>query len=96
MTQNGLWLEKRAGGAVGRSVRDPDHLRARADDHTRRGILFAAASSAQRGSSPRRRCRDNLESPCVCSRFASKREIQSRHIGDVPSNCRFRDTVNVF
>ena len=40
-----------AGGAVGRHVRDPDHLRARADDHARRRILFVAASSAQGGSS---------------------------------------------
>src|SRR6201998_2764750 len=38
-----------AGGAVGRHVRDPDHLRSRADDHARRRILFAAASSAQGG-----------------------------------------------
>src|SRR4029077_13482749 len=45
-----------AGGAVGRDVRDPDHLRTRADDHARRRILFAAASSAQGGSSPRRAC----------------------------------------
>ena len=50
------------GGAVGRHVRDPDHLRALADDHARRRILFAAASSAQGGSSPCRRCRGILES----------------------------------
>src|SRR5712691_1940568 len=45
-----------AGGAVGRHIRDPDHLRARADDHARRRILFAAASSAQGGSTLRRVC----------------------------------------
>ena len=49
-------------GAVGRHLRDSDHLRALADDHARRRILFAAASSAQGGSSPRRRCRGILES----------------------------------
>jgi hypothetical protein len=41
-----------AGGAVGRHIRDPDHLRASADDHTRRCILFAAASSARGGPDP--------------------------------------------
>ena len=46
----------RDGGAVGRHLRDPDHLRALADDHARRRFLFAGASSAQGGSSPRRRC----------------------------------------
>ena len=46
----------RAGGAVGRHLRDPDHLRAHADDHALRRILFAGASSAQGGSGPRRRC----------------------------------------
>ena len=51
-----------AGGAVGRHVRDPDHLRARADDHARRRILFAAASSAQGGSSPRSATRRHLRS----------------------------------
>jgi hypothetical protein len=45
-----------AGRAVGRHICNPDHLRARADDHARRRILFAAASSAQAGSSFRRRC----------------------------------------
>jgi hypothetical protein len=52
---------------VGRHVRDPDHLRARADDHAHRRILFAAASSAQGGSSLRRRGGGILESPHVCS-----------------------------
>jgi hypothetical protein len=45
-----------AGGAVGRHVRDPDHLRARAYDYARRRILFAAASSAQGRSGARQRC----------------------------------------
>ena len=43
------------GGAVGRHVRDPDHLRAPTDDHARRRTLFAGASSARGGSDPCRR-----------------------------------------
>ncbi len=35
-----------AGGGIGRRIRDPDHLRALADDHPRLRILFASASSA--------------------------------------------------
>ena len=38
----------RVGGAVGRHLRDPDHLCAHADDHARRRILFLAASPGQR------------------------------------------------
>ena len=43
-----------AGGAAGRRLRDPDHLRAPADDHARRRVLLAGASSAQGGSASRR------------------------------------------
>ncbi len=35
------------GGATGRHLCDPDHLRALADDHARRRILFLAASAAE-------------------------------------------------
>ena len=45
-----------AGGAVGRSLCDPDYLCADADDHARRGDLLAGASAAQGGSCPHRRC----------------------------------------
>ena len=41
-----LALPAGTGRAVGRWVRDPDHLRAPADDHERRRALFPAASSA--------------------------------------------------
>jgi len=44
---NALPTASRSGGPVGRHVRDPDHLRARADDHPRRRSLLAGASSAQ-------------------------------------------------
>ena len=44
-----------AGGGVGRHLRDPDHLRACADDHARCRILFAGTSSGP-GGSHRRRC----------------------------------------
>ena len=42
------------GGAVGRRLRDPDHLRAAADDHARRRVLFSAACSARPGLRPGR------------------------------------------
>ena len=45
-----------AGRGVGRRLRDPDHLRAPADDHARRRLLSAGAASAQGGSGPRIDC----------------------------------------
>ena len=45
-----------AGWAVGRSLRDPDHLRAPADDHSHRCLLFAVPSSAQTECRICRRC----------------------------------------
>ena len=46
-----------AGGPVGRHVRDPDHLRARADDHARRRSLLAGASTWSASSGVGRSCR---------------------------------------
>jgi hypothetical protein len=40
---------------AGLHLRDPDHLRAAADDHTHRRILFSGTSSVQGRSGPRRR-----------------------------------------
>ena len=47
----------RAGGGVGRRIRDPDRLCAGADDHACCRILFAGASSAQAGRNRRGRSR---------------------------------------
>ena len=58
----------RARGGVGRHLRDPDHLCAAADDHARRRVLFAGASSAQDGSGHRRRRGRNLDRAIVESR----------------------------
>ena len=59
------------GGRIGRHLRDPDHLRAHTDDHARRRILFAGASSTRRGSGPRRRS-DRIIETHVASEFRDK------------------------
>jgi hypothetical protein len=51
-----------AGGGVGRHIRDPDHLRAGADDHARRRLLSTGATSAQGGASSHGRCGRVLKS----------------------------------
>ena len=43
-------------GELGADLRDPDHLRAAADDHARRRVLFAGASRTQCGWILRLRC----------------------------------------
>ncbi len=48
-------------GAVGRRIRNPDHLRAHADDHARRRTLLVSAASAQGDSEPRQRCGCGLD-----------------------------------
>ena len=48
------YRSSRTGGAVGRRIRDPDPLRARAHDHACRGVLFAVAPSTHGSSDARR------------------------------------------
>ena len=43
-----------AGRGAGRHLRDPDHLRAAADDHARRRALFAGASATDGGAGTHR------------------------------------------
>jgi hypothetical protein len=58
---NATQLGLPAHGGVGRNLRDPYHLRAATDDHARRRILFAGASSAHGGSGARRRVLDRIK-----------------------------------
>ena len=53
-----------AGGAIGCRICDPGHLRARADDHACRRVLFADAPSAEGRLDPRWRSDRVLDSAC--------------------------------
>ena len=65
---------------VERCLRYPGYQCARADDHARRRILFAAASSVQGGSSTRRRCLGILESPGVCSEAVEASVLSRKYV----------------
>jgi hypothetical protein len=71
-------------GAAGRHIRNPDSLCARADDHARRRILFAAASSAQCGSGPSPRrggIRDRIKNWGVISSARSRSQNGNPGLG---------------